>query len=56
MTGVQTCALPISGFSTHDASLGTWDSGFIHFVTTVFMLLGGTSFALLHRALPLRRT
>ena len=39
------------GFSTHDASLGAYDSGFIHAVTTVFMLLGATSFALLHRGL-----
>ena len=39
------------GFSTHDASFGYWDSGFVHLVTTVFMLLGGMSFAVLHRAL-----
>jgi trk system potassium uptake protein TrkH len=39
------------GFSPHDRSLGYYDSGFIHVVTTVFMLLGGMSFAILHRAL-----
>ena len=39
------------GFSTHDASFGYWDSGYVHLVTTVFMLLGGMSFAILHRAL-----
>jgi trk system potassium uptake protein TrkH len=40
-----------AGFSTRDGSLGAFDSGFNHLVTIVFMLLGGTSFALLHRAL-----
>ncbi|MFQ5698726.1 MAG: TrkH family potassium uptake protein [Myxococcota bacterium] len=39
------------GFSTHDASLAHWNSGFIHVVTTVFMLLGGMNFAILQRAL-----
>ena len=39
------------GFSTHDLSLGYYDSGFIHLVTAAFMLIGGTSFVLLHRAL-----
>jgi trk system potassium uptake protein TrkH len=39
------------GFSTHDASLGHFDSGFIHLVTAGFMLLGGMSFAILHRGL-----
>jgi trk system potassium uptake protein TrkH len=39
------------GFSTHDASLGYYESGFIHLVTSAFMLLGGMSFAVLHRAL-----
>jgi trk system potassium uptake protein TrkH len=43
--------LSTGGFSTHDASFGYWDSGFIHMTTTVFMLLGGTSFVILHRAL-----
>ncbi len=39
------------GFSTHDASLGFYDSGYINIVTSVFMLLGGTSFAILHQSL-----
>ncbi|MEE8557470.1 MAG: TrkH family potassium uptake protein [Myxococcota bacterium] len=39
------------GFSTHDLSFGFWDSGFIHLTATVFMMLGGTSFVVLHRSL-----
>ena len=39
------------GFSTHDASLGYYDSPYIHLLTSVFMLLGGMSFAVLHRAM-----
>ncbi len=39
------------GFSTHDQSFGHTDSAYIHGVTTIGMLLGGTSFAILHRAL-----
>ena len=39
------------GFSTHDASLGFYDSGVIHLIAIVFMIAGGTSFAILHRAL-----
>lgn len=39
------------GFSTHDASLAFWSSGFIHMTTIVFMLLGGMNFAILQRAL-----
>ena len=39
------------GFSTHDRSFGYTDSAYIHAVTTIGMLLGGTSFAILHRAL-----
>ena len=46
MTTVST-----AGFSTHDASFGYWDSGFIHLTTAVFMLVGGMSFVVLHRAL-----
>ncbi|MCB1642988.1 MAG: potassium transporter, partial [Xanthomonadales bacterium] len=34
------------GFSTHDASFGLFDSPLIEFVAVIFMLLGGTSFAL----------
>ncbi len=39
------------GFSTHDASLGHYESSFILSTTTLFMLLGGMSFVILHRAL-----
>jgi trk system potassium uptake protein TrkH len=45
------CAIATAGFSTHDASLGHFDSGFLHLVVTGLMLLGGMSFAVLHRAL-----
>ncbi len=40
-----------AGFSTHDTSLGFYDSGYINVVTSIFMLLGGTSFAILHASL-----
>ncbi len=40
-----------AGFSTHDQSFGYWDSTYLHFLPAAFMLLGGTSFAILHRAL-----
>jgi len=46
MTSIST-----AGFSTHDASLGYFDSASIHLIATVAMLAGGTSFAILHRAL-----
>ena len=46
MTSIST-----AGFSTHDASLGYWDSGAIHLVATVIMIAGGTSFAVLWHAL-----
>lgn len=40
------------GFSTHDTSVGYYaSSSFILLATTFFMLAGGTSFAILHRAL-----
>ncbi len=44
-------AISTAGFSTHDQSFGYWDSSLIHVVTTATMLAGGTSFAILHRAL-----
>ncbi len=40
-----------AGFSTHDDSLGFYNSGYINVVTSIFMLLGGTSFAILHTSL-----
>ena len=46
MTSIST-----AGFSTHDASLGYFDNATIHVVAIVAMLTGGTSFAILHRAL-----
>ncbi|MCC5874006.1 MAG: hypothetical protein JJU22_16515 [Gammaproteobacteria bacterium] len=35
-----------AGFSTHDASLGHFDSPVIEFIATIFMLLGAVNFAL----------
>ena len=39
------------GFSTQDGSLGHYPSSYLHGVVTIFMLLGGTSFAVQHRVL-----
>lgn len=39
------------GFSTKQASIGHYDSAFIHYVIIVFMLLGGTNFTLHYYAL-----
>ncbi|RUO33680.1 TrkH family potassium uptake protein [Aliidiomarina soli] len=36
----------IGGFSTHDASLGYYDSGWINLVCIVFLLIAGVNFAL----------
>ncbi|MGD8206607.1 MAG: TrkH family potassium uptake protein, partial [Thiohalocapsa sp.] len=36
----------IGGFSTHDASIGYWDSTLIEMIAVVFMLLSGVNFAL----------
>jgi len=36
----------IGGFSTHDASIGYFDSGLIETITVVFMLLAGINFSL----------
>ena len=44
MTSVST-----AGFSTHDRSFGFYDSNLLHFVATLTMLTGGTSFVVLHR-------
>ena len=46
MTSIAT-----GGFSTHDSSLGYYESSYIHSVITILMLMGGMSFAILHRAL-----
>ena len=45
----------IGGFSPHDASIGYFDSALIEMVAVVFMVLGGTNFAL-HFAAMHRRT
>ncbi|MGM0650703.1 MAG: TrkH family potassium uptake protein [Bacteroidota bacterium] len=39
------------GYSTKQASIAHFDSAYIHYVITVFMLLAGTNFALLYYAL-----
>lgn len=38
------------GFSTRNDSIAAWDSAYINIVLTVFMFLGGVSFALLYKA------
>lgn len=38
------------GFSTHDDSLAFYDSDYVTVVVTLFMFLGGTSFALIFKA------
>lgn len=48
------------GFSTRDNSLAYWNSNYVNVVVLIFMFLGGTSFALIFRALhgntrPLRK-
>ncbi len=47
-------ALSTGGFSTHDASLGYFDSVTIEVIATVFMFLGGANFALHFSALRRR--
>ena len=47
-------AVATAGFSTHDQSLGYYDSSGIHVVAMLTMLAGGTSFAILHRAMTSR--
>jgi trk system potassium uptake protein TrkH len=39
-------ALSTGGFSTHDASFAHWDNAVIDAIATLFMFLGGASFAL----------
>lgn len=36
------------GFSTRDASIGAWQSDYIHIVVTIFMFLGGVNFSLIY--------
>ena len=42
--------LSTGGFSTHQASIGTWDSLYVKIVTTLFMFVGGVNFALIFKA------
>jgi trk system potassium uptake protein TrkH len=39
------------GYSTKQASIGHWDSSYIHYVIIVFMILAGTNFSLLYFAI-----
>jgi len=42
------------GYSTKQASIGHWDSPYIHYVITLFMFLAGTNFTLSYFALHFR--
>jgi trk system potassium uptake protein TrkH len=39
------------GFSTRNASIAAWDSAYVGWVVTVFMLIGGVNFTLVYTAL-----
>lgn len=39
------------GYSTKQASVGYWDSSYIHYVIIVFMIIAGTNFSILYFAL-----
>jgi trk system potassium uptake protein len=39
------------GYSTKQASIGHWDSSYIHYVIIVFMIIAGTNFSLLYFAM-----
>ncbi|MDX8384486.1 MAG: potassium transporter TrkG [Ghiorsea sp.] len=45
------CTVAIGGFSTHDASIGYYDSGWIRGLIVLFMLLAGINFTLHFAAL-----
>lgn len=47
--------LSTGGFSPRAASIGAYDSAYIHYVTILFMFLAGVNFALHYRALTGRR-
>ncbi|MCM1504930.1 MAG: TrkH family potassium uptake protein [Muribaculum sp.] len=38
------------GFSTHDNSIGFWNSNYIKIVVTIFMFLGGVNFSLIYKS------
>lgn len=42
------------GYSTKQASIGHWDSAYVHYVIVVFMFLAGTNFTLSYFGLHLR--
>lgn len=44
-------AISTGGFSTHDDSLMSYQSDYVTIVTMIFMFLGGTSFALIYKAI-----
>jgi trk system potassium uptake protein TrkH len=44
--GHSYATVAIGGFSTHDTSIGFFDSGVIELISTVFMLLAGINFSL----------
>ncbi|PLX48544.1 MAG: potassium transporter [Desulfobulbaceae bacterium] len=46
--------LATGGFSTHTASAGHWQSGYIEYVIILFMLLAGVNFSLHYRAFSQR--
>ncbi len=39
------------GFSTHDDSIGYWDSNYIKIIVTLFMFLGGVNFSLIYKSM-----
>ena len=39
------------GYSTKQASIGAWDTPYIHYVITIFMFLAGTNFTMVYFAL-----
>jgi len=45
------CTVAIGGFSTHDASIGYYDSSLIHMLIVLFMFLAGINFTLHFAAL-----
>lgn len=38
------------GFSTHNDSIGAWDSWYVRLVVLIFMFIGGVNFALIYKA------
>jgi trk system potassium uptake protein TrkH len=42
-------SLATGGFSTKNASVGHWDSAYIHWVITIFMIMSGANFVLYYK-------